>query len=140
MKRINPKQEMFLAEYIQHGNQQRAYQAAYGAGVSDAAARANASRLLADETVRARLAELQAAATSDKILTAIQTKELLSAVARREVNDTAVTAKGDLISKPVAIRDAIAAAALLSKLSGWLTNKSEVDLSIGLPVIIRDDI
>ena len=140
MKRINPKQETFLAEYIQHGNQQRAYQAAYGAGVSDAAARANASRLLADETVRARLAELQAAATSEKILTATETKELLSTVARGEATDSVITPKGEVISKPVSVRDRISAATLLSKLNGWLTNKSEVDLSIGLPVIIKDDL
>ena len=138
MKQLNTKQEKFLLEYIQHGNQFRAYMSAYQC--SEDAARVSASRLLADETVRARLAELQAAATSEKILTATETKELLSTVARGEATDSVITPKGEVISKPVSVRDRISAATLLSKLNGWLTNKSEVDLSIGLPVIIKDDL
>lgn len=58
MAKLTPKQEKFLAEYLEHGNASRAYRAAYNcAGASDATIRREAHRLLDHPNITPMLAE-----------------------------------------------------------------------------------
>lgn len=58
MAGLTPKQEKFLAEYLEHGNASRAYRAAYNcAGASDATVHREAHRLLDHPKITPRLAE-----------------------------------------------------------------------------------
>ena len=136
---INVQQEKFCVEFVANGgNGTLAYQAVYHSDGNTA--RVNASRLLKKPEVQERLKELQAVTNSEKILSAQELKERLSAIGRREVTETIYLPNGEQVQKPVAIRDAIRAMETLARISGLYVNKSEVDLKGVAPVVIVDDI
>ena len=136
---LNVKQEKFCIEYLQSGNAAAAYKAAFGIA-NDNAARASSSRLLKNPAIQARLSELQAQVANEKILSAQEIQERLSAVARREVYETVTLPNGQQVQKPTSIRDATRALELLAKINGMFITRQEVDLQGVLPVMIVDDI
>lgn len=136
---LNPKQEKFCIEYLQSGNAAAAYKSAFGI-VNDNAARASSSRLLKNPAIQARLSELQAQVTNEKILSAQEIQERLSSVARREVYETVTLPNGQQVQKPTSIRDATRALELLAKINGMFISRQEVDLQGVMPVVIHDDI
>jgi phage terminase small subunit len=71
------KQEAFCLEYAQSGNATEAYKKAYGAK-SDGTARANASRMLTNANVQARLQEIAEQIASPKIATIAEIQEGLT--------------------------------------------------------------
>ena len=133
---LTARQEKFVQEFLQTGNATQAYQAAYG-GKSDSA-RAAASALLRNVKVQQRLSELQAEVTNEKILTAQEIQTLLSAIGRREVQETLYLPNGEQVQRPVSVRDSITALQTLAKIQGLFISKSEVDVSVA-PVVINDD-
>ena len=138
-KMLNVKQEKFCVEYLQSGNAATAYKAAFGI-TNDNAARASSSRLLKNPAIQSRLSELQAQVANEKILSAQEIQERLSAVARREVYETVTLPNGQQVQKPTSIRDATRALELLAKINGMFITRQEVDLQGVLPVMIVDDI
>ena len=136
---MNIQQEKFCVEFVSNGgNGTLAYQAVYKSDANTA--RVNASRLLKKPEVQERLRELQAEQNSEKILSAQELKERLSAIGRGEVTETIFLPNGAEVKKPVAVKDRIRAMETLAKVSGWFVNKSEVDLKGIAPVVIVDDI
>lgn len=135
---LNPKQERFCVEYLKSGHASSAYKSAFGI-VNDGTARANASRLLKSVEIRKRLSELQAEINNEKILSAQELQERLSAIARREVYETITLPTGQQVQKQTSIRDATRALELLARISGMFVNRQEIELN-ALPVVIRDDI
>ena len=139
MKSLSPQRERFCCEFIALGNATAAYKAAFGA-VSDNTARTNASRLLADSRIQARLKELQASVVNEKICDATELQEFLSRVVRRELSEEIFLPSGERIERPNSVRDALKAAETLARISGLFVNRSEVEVSGVLPVVINDDI
>lgn len=136
---LTPKQESFCIEYAKTGNATEAYRRAYSVK-SDGTARANASRLLANSSVKARLAELQAEITNKRIMDAVEIKERLTAIARREVVDTVTLPNGEQVQKSPSIRDTLRALETLAKISGLFVTKQELDVKGITPIVIHDDI
>lgn len=135
---LNPKQEKFCIEYLQSGNAAAAYKSAFGIA-NDNAARASSSRLLKNPAIQARLSELQAQVVSEKILSAQEIQERLSAVARREVYETVTLPNGQQVQKPTSIRDAVRALELLAKINALFITRQEIELNGVMPVLIHDD-
>lgn len=138
MKSLSPQREKFCAEYVRCGNATEAYRRAYSV-TNTGTAKANASKLLKNPEIQARLAELQAEVTNEKILSAQEIQERLSSIARREVYETVTLPNGAQVQKQTSIRDATRALELLAKVSGMFITKQEIDLSGSLPVVIHDD-
>ena len=140
MINLSPQREKFCCEFISCGNGTAAYKAAYPS-VSDNTARANASRLLADVRIQARLKELQSEVVSEKICDSIELQEFLSRVVRRELTEELFLPSGKRIERPNSVRDALKAAETLARISGlFAATKQEVELSSAMPVVIHDDI
>lgn len=136
---LNVQQERFVVEFVANGgNGTLAYQSVYNS--DKGTGRANSSRLLRKPEVQARLKEIQAEVSNSKILSSQELKEQLSAIARREVNETIITPHGKIIEKPVSVRDSIVAMQTLARISGLYINKSEIELNGAVPVVIKDDI
>ena len=139
MINLNPKQERFCCEFIACGNATAAYKVAYP-NVGDNTARVNASRLLADKRIQARLKELQAEMTSEKICDSVELQEFLSRVVRRELTEELYLPSGERQERANSVRDALKAAELLARISGLYVTKAEVDVQGALPVVIKDDV
>ena len=139
MINLNPKQERFCCEFIACGNATAAYKVAYP-NVGDNTARVNASRLLADKRIQARLKELQSDMTSEKICDSVELQEFLSRVVRRELTEELYLPSGERQERANSVRDAIKAAELLARISGLYVTKAEVDVQGALPVVIKDDV
>lgn len=135
---LSPQQEKFCLEYVKLGNAAQAYKAAY-AVTNAGTAKANGSRLLKNPLVQSRIVELQAQVANDKICSAREIQERLSSIARRELYETITLPNGAQVQKPTSIRDATRALELLAKVSGMFINRSEVDFSGLVPVVIKDD-
>lgn len=136
---LKPKQEQFCIEYVKCGNAATAYQAAYSQS-NRLAATSRASKILQRPEIQARIKELNDAMTSEKILTAEEVQERLSAIAKGEVLETVVLPNGTLTTKPAAVRDVLKALELLAKCKGLFVSKQELTLKDLKPVIIIDDI
>ena len=120
---MTERQENFCLEYAKCGNATQAYMAS-GYSVKDGkTAKVNASRLLTNANVKARIEELRAQIKSAKILTIEQRKEILTDIA----NDTESTKQ-----------DKVKAIDTLNKMDGVYLNRTEI--TGGLPVVICDDI
>lgn len=78
----NQRQETFAQHVAQGSNGAAAYRNAYGA--HGASAEANASRLLRNDKVRARVQELQGEAAKAAVMTLAEQRLLLASVARGE--------------------------------------------------------
>lgn len=139
MINLSPQREKFCCEFISCGNATAAYKSAYPS-VSDNTARANASRLLADTRIQARLKELQAETVSEKICDSIELQEFLSKAIRRELTEELYLPSGVRVERPNSVRDAIKAAETLARISGlFAATKQEVELQAVMPVVIKDD-
>lgn len=139
MINLNPKQERFCCEFIACGNATAAYKVAYP-NVGDNTARVNASRLLADKRIQARLKELQSDMTSEKICDSVELQEFLSRVVRRELTEELYLPSGERQERANSVRDALKAAELLARISGLYVTKAEVDVQGVVPVVIKDDV
>lgn len=120
---MTDRQENFCLEYAKSGNATQAYMDS-GYSVKDAkSAAVNASRMLRNANVKARIDELRAKIKSDKILTIEQRKEILTTIA----GDTESTKQ-----------DKIKAIDTLNKMDGVYLNRTEI--TGGMPVVICDDL
>ena len=137
--KLSAQQEKFCLAFVQSGNAAEAYRQAYSV-TNTGTAKANGSRLLKNPAVQSRIAELQAKVENEKICTAKEIQERLSAIARRELTEIVCLPNGQQVQKPTSIRDATRALELLAKASGMFITKAEVELSAVMPVVIRDDI
>lgn len=142
---MTEKQKRFADEYIVDLNGTRAYKAAYPKTKSDHAARANAARLIANDSVKAYIEERLEAARTAKTAEAAEVMEYLSAVMRGETQAEVVVTEfiGDGCSEARNIKKApdekerLKAAELLGKRYGLFTDK--VDMNVPVTIVIKDD-
>lgn len=143
MSKLTIKQIKFADEYIISGN---AYESAVKAGYSENYAKAQTYKLLENVGVknyiedRLKLLEDKAIAKQEEVL------KYLTSVMRGESESSIVVVEGcgdgfseaKIVEKPPDEKERLKAAELLGKRYGLYTDK--VDMSVELPVIIKDDL
>lgn len=136
-KRLTPMQERFCSEYLIDFN---AKAAALRAGYSEASAK-NASKILNQPIIMARIKEMNAKVESRNIATAEEVREFLTQVVRGEVTEQVPIFVGAGIQqfkdKDITIKDRVKAAELLGKSYALFTDRQSVDIQI--PVVISGD-
>lgn len=86
--KLSQKQEMFCVNYAKHGNATKAYKEAYKAEkMRPATINREASAMLDNPKITARLAELNQMAVSDAVMTKQEALQLLSVKARIRITD-----------------------------------------------------
>lgn len=142
---LNEKQKRFVEEYLRSGN---ASEAARNAGYSAKTAGESAAQLLKNikvqSAIEARLKDLE----SERVATTQEIQEYLTAVMRGELDEEVVvnvgTGKGysraEKIKAQVGAKDRTKAAELLAKVRGMFINKSELEVTGNLPIVIKDDL
>lgn len=128
----NQKHERFALLVAQGESGSAAYREVYGR--KGAVADANASRLLRNAKVRARIAELQQKAAEKAVLTLARKRELLREMAEGE----RPTKRAESADGPTDTYDAVKAIELDAKLAGEFKEKVEVTGKIR--VVIGGDV
>ena len=141
---LSVKQEKFCLEYAKSGNQRQAYLLAGYNCKSDEAADANASRLLRNDKVKARLAELAEEAKNASIADITEMQQTLTSIIRKKMTEEVIVVEsvGDFMSearkmdKEPSIKDIINAITTLGKMQGLFSEKLKIDVT---PVVIGGD-
>ncbi len=141
---LSVKQEKFCLEYAKTGNQRQAYLLAGYNVKSDEAADANASRLLRNDNVKARLAELYEEAKNASIADIVEMQQTLTKIIRKQLTEEVIVVEsvGDYMSearkmdKEPSIKDIINAINTLGKIQGAFIDKvqQEVDMDLNITV------
>lgn len=124
---LTPKQEKFVQEIVKGKSQADAYRSAYACKkMSDKTIWENASRLMADSKVKARVQELRDKIDTSTIMTAQQRLEWLT---------------GIIQSKEETTTDKLRAADIMNKMQGEYTQKIEanVNTDVNINIELVDD-
>lgn len=135
---LNVKQEAFCLHYAKTGNATESYKVAGYDAKTERAVYSNANRLLKNDKVQARLAQLAEEMASEKIADIREIHEYLTSVIRGETTDDVVVTEGcgDGVSeaKTVQIRTPnamrIKAATELAKMKGAYDSKLKVTVTV----------
>jgi phage terminase small subunit len=141
---LSVKQEKFCLEYAKSGNQRQAYLLAGYNVKSDETADANASRLLRNANVKARLAELAEEAKNASIADIVEMQQTLTSIIRKQMTEEVIVVEsvGDYMTearkmdKEPSIKDIINAITTLGKMQGLFSEKFKIDVT---PVVIGGD-
>jgi len=139
-KSLSPKQEAFCLAYAASGNATQSYKAAGYKVKDDNSAAAGAVQLLRNIKVKRRLQEIANEVQSKRIMDITEIQERLSDIGRQETTEEYITMEGIRMEKRVAAKDALKAMELLGKMHGAFVDRSQVELSGAVPVVIKDDI
>ena len=113
---LTPKRELFAQKIVEGMSQADAYRSAYSCEkMSDKTIWENASRLMADSKVLARVNELRDQISKESIMTAQKRLEWLSEVIRSEERMTS---------------DKLRAVDIMNKMEGLYTTRIEGDLNV----------
>lgn len=138
----NPKHERFCQEYAKRPNAVQAYRNAGYSAKNDDIAASNASRLIGNEKIKARIRELNDEIYSENIMSAAEMQATLSEIARGETTEEVVTTVGTgngyseavVMQKRSSNADRVRAMNLLAKMRGELDHK--VTVTGAIPVVI----
>lgn len=141
----NPKWEAFCLHYAKTGNASESYKVAGYDAKSERSVYANAHRLLKNDGVKARLAELAEEMADDKIADIREIHEYLTSVIRGETTEDVVVVEGcgDGVSEAIVKKvrtpnkDRIKAATELAKMKGAYDSKLNVTVTV--PVFGGED-
>lgn len=139
-KGLSPNQEAFCLAYSASGNATEAYKIAGYNVKDDKSAAASSARLLRNVNIQRRLGEIAQEVNSKKIMDIKEIQERLSEIGRQEATEEYITMDGMRMSKHVSAKEALKAMELLGKMQGAFLDRSQVELSGTIPVVIRDDI
>ena len=123
IQKLTPRQENFCLAYVRLGNATRAYEEAGYTTKNEVCMASNAWRMLRNEKVKQRIAELQAEIRNAKMMDIAERRERLAEIARDEESTK---------------QDVIKAIDTLNKMDGAYLNRTEI--TGGVPVVICDDI
>lgn len=145
MELKNVKWERFCVEYAKSGNAPQSYKKAGYKAKTENSINTNASRLLKNATIQARLAELREETHRESIATIAEIQETLTAIMRGDVKEQQIVVEGcgDGISEAVVkerapqLKDQIKAGETLAKMFGAFDNSVKVNLVV--PVIGGED-
>ena len=139
---LTVKQEKFCIEYAKSGNARQAYKSAGYKCKNDNTVDANASRLLSDDKVKARLAELAEDAKNNAIADIQEMQEKLTEIIRQKLEEEVIVV--DPVSgafkmkKTASVKDIISAVNTLGKMQGAFVDK--LDIKNAVSVVIVDDL
>ena len=123
------KQEKFCLEYVKSGNARTAYIAAGYSHNKDGTTDVNACRLLKNDKIKARLAELANEIKNDSIADAVEMQETLTKIIRRELPEEVIV-DGEIMTKKASLKDVVNAIEKLGRMQGCFDNKLSVELAI----------
>ena len=133
---LTEKQELFVRKIIEGETQADAYRAAYSTQrMSDKTVWEKASRLMADDKVRARVKELRDQIAKESIMTAEERLKLLTRIARgKEKERVAIPVEGTIVEGEVtpAIKTRINAVDVMNKMTGEYELKVKGALTVKL--------
>lgn len=130
----NERHERFCIEYIRTLNAKQSYLQAYPES-TDRNAESSGSRLLSNAKVKQRLSELMEKDRSNRIASAEEVLEMLTAIARGETTEEVVTSKGNIVTVDSNTQARLKALDLLAKRWGLLKDKVELSGSVGVTII-----
>lgn len=139
--KLTEKQKRFADYYIEIGNATEAYKKAGYKVKTDGAARANASRLLANANVKSYINERLKEIESKRIADAKEVLEYLTKVMRgEEIEEVVVATENgiEVVRKKPNVKDSVKAAELIGKRYAMWTEKQQVDGVTTIQII--DDI
>lgn len=142
---LSVKQEKFCLEYAKLGNARQAYINAGYKNKNDNTTDANASRLLRNDKVKARLAELAEEAKTNAIADIQEMQKVLTSIIRQEMTEEVIVVEGigegcseaTRMEKTPSIKDVISAVEKLGKMQGAFKEKVEIESII--PVFAGED-
>ncbi|MCL8204057.1 terminase small subunit [Ligilactobacillus agilis] len=137
MKKLTPKQQTFVDEYIISGNATQSYLKA-GYKVSENVAAANANRLLRNAKIKAELERRTNEIRAGKVMTMQEVMERLTKMANGEIKEEQVTNKGEVVLTKTKNSDQIRAMELIGKRYGAWTDKKEVTGGLEINVGVGD--
>ena len=134
---LTEKQELFVRKIIEGETQADAYRAAYStAKMSDKTVWEKASRLMADDKVRARVQELRDQIASESIMTAQERQQFLSRIIKgiEKEKQTVFDSEGVAheVEVPYDIKYRLQSLDYLNKMTGEYTTKVEGSLGVKL--------
>lgn len=132
----NPKWEKFCLEYAKSANAADAYRKAGYTAKSAETAASSARRLLLNDNIQKRLAEITHATRSEKIATAAEIQERLTSILRGELQEEVVVVEGvekgvteaRIVLKRPTNADAIKAGQTLARMQGAYDNTVNVNV------------
>ena len=141
---LSVKQEKFCLEYAKTGNQRQAYLLAGYNVKSEETADANASRLLRNAKVKARLAELYEEAKNASIADIVEMQQTLTKIIRKQMTEEVIVVEsvGDYMSearkmdKEPSIKDIINAITTLGKMQGAFVEKVQQEVDMDLNIVV----
>lgn len=134
----NPKWEAFCLHYAQTGNASEAYRIAGYTAKTEKAIYSNAHRLLKNDGIKARLAELAEELAAEKIANIAEIQQRLTSILRGEVQEEQVVVEGcgdgiseaRIVCRQPQLKDIIKAGETLAKMQGGFDNKVQVELTV----------
>ena len=140
--KLNARQKSFCEFYVASGN---ATESAIKAGYKEKYARQNVPKLLQNTTVKMYIDDLMKQLQSDRIATAEEVLQFLTATLRGEVTEEVVVggfgkSATEKIVKNVDLKDRLKAAELLGKRYRLFTDKVEVDGVVPVMIVGEDEL
>jgi phage terminase small subunit len=134
----NPKWEAFCLHYAKTGNASESYKIAGYTTKNERSIYSNCNRLLKNDDIKARLAELAKEMASEKIASIKEIQERLTSIMRGEVQEEQVVVEGcgdgvseaKIVKRQPQMKDIIKAGETLAKMQGGFDTKIQVDLTV----------
>ena len=143
--KLNARQKAFCEYYVASGN---ATDAAIKAGYSERTAKSIGQRLLTFVDIKKYIDELMQKLESERIATAEEVLQNLTAMMRGEIQEEVIVVEGEgegvssarIIKKQVSAKDRIKAAELLGKRHSLFTDKTKIEGTLPVMIVGEDDL
>ena len=143
--KLNARQKAFCEYYVASGN---ATDAAIKAGYKEKNARKIGSENLTKMDIKAYVKELMDKAESERIASAEEVLQHLTAIMRGEIQEEVVVIEGNgdysssasIIKKQVSAKERIKAAELLGKRHALFTDKTKIEGTLPVMIVGEDDL
>jgi len=138
--KLNPRQQAFADYYIETLNATESYMRVYTNVKRLSTANANASRLLANDKVKAYVAKRMEELKSERVADQQEILEYLTSIMRGEQKEETLRGVGEgaqmIDDIDISAKDRIKAAEMLGKRYAMWTEKNEVNVTV--PTIVND--
>ena len=143
--KLNARQKAFCEYYVASGN---ATEAAIKAGYSKRTAKSIGQRLLTFVDIKKYIDELMQKLESERIASAEEVLQNLTAMMRGEIQEEVVVVEGEgdgfssarVIKKQVSAKERIKAAELLGKRHALFTDKTKIEGTLPVMIVGEDDL
>ena len=134
----NPKWEAFCLHYAKTGNASEAYKNAGYSTKNERSIYSNCNRLLKNDDIKARLAELAAETASAEIANIAEIQRRLTSILRGELQEEQIVVEGcgdgvseaKVMQRQPQLKDIIKAGETLARMQGGFDTKVQVEMTI----------